>query len=219
LRLLAAVARRDSRLQDQVSPVHGSRSGVLRRQPQADPKGGRRRDFRGRLTDRAARSEPRKRREPPDQSGRARLLARENPVRDPVQQARLAQRRRGRRAAPAVEPDERARLRGECPRRHRGVRHPESGQQAGADRTEEGRLSPPTWSDYPGRTTLSDSERLARVLDEAALKYLERFDASIAKLRTVLLRKGRTFAPEGTSRDELESVVHQLVARYQRSGI
>lgn len=80
-------------------------------------------------------------------------------------------------------------------------------------------MSPPTWSDYPGRTALSDSERLARVLDEAALKYLERFDASIAKLRTVLLRKGRTFAPEGTSRDELESVVHQLVARYQRSGI
>jgi regulatory protein len=75
-------------------------------------------------------------------------------------------------------------------------------------------LSPPTKSD-----ALSDSEWLARVLDEAALKYLERFDASIAKLRTVLLRKGRAVAPQGTSRDELEAVVSQLVARYQRSGI
>lgn len=65
---------------------------------------------------------------------------------------------------------------------------------------------------------LSDSERLARVLDEAALKYLERFDASIAKLRTLLLRKGRTLAPE-TSREELEAAVSQLVARYQRSGL
>ncbi|HEY6725042.1 MAG TPA: regulatory protein RecX [Polyangiaceae bacterium] len=66
---------------------------------------------------------------------------------------------------------------------------------------------------------LPDSQRLARVLDEAALKYLERFDASIAKLRTLLLRKGRTLAPEGTSRDELEAAVTELVARYQRSGI
>ena len=64
----------------------------------------------------------------------------------------------------------------------------------------------------------SDSERLARVLDEAALRYLERFDASVAKLRTLLMRKGRTLAPE-TSRDELEAAVSQLVARYQRSGL
>jgi len=56
------------------------------------------------------------------------------------------------------------------------------------------------------------------VLDEAALKYLERFDASIAKLRTLLLRKGRALAPE-TSREDLEAAVSQLVARYQRSGI
>lgn len=57
------------------------------------------------------------------------------------------------------------------------------------------------------------------MLDEAALKYLERFDASIARLRTVLLRKVRTLASEGTSREELEGVVKQLVTRYQRSGI
>lgn len=57
------------------------------------------------------------------------------------------------------------------------------------------------------------------MLDEAALKYLERFDASVAKLRTLLLRKARTLAPEGTSRDELEDAVNQLVGRYQRSGL
>jgi len=66
---------------------------------------------------------------------------------------------------------------------------------------------------------VADSERLAQVLDEAALKYLERFDASIAKLRTRLMQKGRALAPEGTSKDDIESVVNQLVARYQRSGI
>lgn len=66
---------------------------------------------------------------------------------------------------------------------------------------------------------MSDSERLARLLDEAALKYLERFDASIAKLRTRLLKKGRALAPEDTPRADLEAVVQQLLARYERSGI
>lgn len=66
---------------------------------------------------------------------------------------------------------------------------------------------------------MSDSERLARSLDEAALRYLERFDAPVAKLRSVLLRKARTLAPEGTSREALEAAVSQLVARYQRSGL
>ena len=66
---------------------------------------------------------------------------------------------------------------------------------------------------------MADSERLAQVLDEAALKYLERFDASIAKLRTRLMQKGRALAPEGTSKEDIESTVSQLLARYQRSGI
>lgn len=66
---------------------------------------------------------------------------------------------------------------------------------------------------------VSDPERLAQLLDEAALKYLERFDASIAKLRTRLLQKGRVLAPEDTPRADLEAVVQQLIARYERSGI
>ena len=48
---------------------------------------------------------------------------------------------------------------------------------------------------------------------------MERFDASIAKLRQRLIQKGRTLAPEGTSQEDLEAAVQQLVARYQRSGI
>jgi len=33
------------------------------------------------------------------------------------------------------------------------------------------------------------------------------------------MQKGRTLAPEGTSREDLEAAVQQLVARYERSGI
>src|SRR6185436_10308081 len=46
LRLPAAVARGNTRLQDPVPPLYGARSGLLRRQPQADPEGGRRRGLR-----------------------------------------------------------------------------------------------------------------------------------------------------------------------------
>lgn len=66
---------------------------------------------------------------------------------------------------------------------------------------------------------MADSERLARALDDAALRYLERFDASVAKLRTRLLQKGRIVAPEGTSKADLDEAVNQLLARYERSGL
>jgi len=57
------------------------------------------------------------------------------------------------------------------------------------------------------------------LLHEAALRYLERFDAPAAKLRTLLLKKGRALAPEETTKDELEACVNELVARFQGSGI
>ena len=53
LRLPAALARRDPRLQDALPPLHGARTGLLRREPQADPEGRRRRGLRRRLADRA----------------------------------------------------------------------------------------------------------------------------------------------------------------------
>jgi regulatory protein len=66
---------------------------------------------------------------------------------------------------------------------------------------------------------VTDSKPLHALLDEAALRYLERFDAPTAKLRTLLLKKGRVLAPEGTTQDELQACVGELVARFQRSGI
>jgi len=57
------------------------------------------------------------------------------------------------------------------------------------------------------------------LLHAAALKYLERFDASTAKLRTLLLKKGRALAPEDTPQDALEACVDELLARFQSSGI
>ncbi len=49
LRLPAARPRHGARLQDPVPPLHRARSGLLRRQPQADPQGGRRSRLRRRL--------------------------------------------------------------------------------------------------------------------------------------------------------------------------
>ena len=57
LRLPAALARRDPRLQDALPPLHGARAGLLRREPQAHPEGRRRRHLRRRLADRAHRGE------------------------------------------------------------------------------------------------------------------------------------------------------------------
>lgn len=66
---------------------------------------------------------------------------------------------------------------------------------------------------------MTDSKPLHALLAEAALKYLDRFDAPAAKLRTLLLKKGRALAPEDTTKDELEACVNELVARFQGSGI
>jgi len=57
------------------------------------------------------------------------------------------------------------------------------------------------------------------LLHAAALKYLERFDASTAKLRTLLLKKGRALATEDTAKDALEACVDELLARFKGSGM
>ena len=64
LRLPAALARRDPRLQDALPPLHGARPGLLRRQPQAHPEGRGRRGLRRRHPDRAHGSEHGVAREP-----------------------------------------------------------------------------------------------------------------------------------------------------------
>jgi regulatory protein len=63
-------------------------------------------------------------------------------------------------------------------------------------------------------------------LEEAALRYLDRYDASAARLTAVLMRRGRTalkLAGESESRSEQEAQlvrwVAELVARYRASGI
>lgn len=65
----------------------------------------------------------------------------------------------------------------------------------------------------------SDLEQLRASLDAAALKYLERFDASAKKLRTVLMKKARTLAAEPLTRDDCAQCIDELVARFVRSGI
>ena len=72
LRLPAALARRDPRLQDALPPLHGARPGLLRREPQAHPEGRRRRHLRRRLADRAHGGQP---------ASRSRTCARTSPSR------------------------------------------------------------------------------------------------------------------------------------------
>ena len=104
LRLPAGRPRHDSRLQDALPPLHRARPGVLQRQPQADPQGRGRHRVRRRLADRAHGSESGGDAEPVRQHGRVRLRSHEDAVRDPVQQARPAQRRADQRAAGALNP-------------------------------------------------------------------------------------------------------------------
>ncbi len=57
-------------------------------------------------------------------------------------------------------------------------------------------------------------------LERAALRYLERFAASVASLRRVLLaRVERSASVHGTDRDEGIAWVEALLARYQASGL
>ena len=70
-------ARRDPRLQDPLPPLHRARAGLLRREPQADPQGRRRRRLRGRLADRAHGSEHRVAREPEENLAGAGLRSRQ----------------------------------------------------------------------------------------------------------------------------------------------
>ena len=99
LRFPAGRPRHDSRLQDALPPLHGARPGLLQRQPQAHPQGRGRHRVRRRLAGRAHGSESGVDAEPVRQHGRVRLRPHEDAVRDPVQQARPAERCAGPRAA------------------------------------------------------------------------------------------------------------------------
>ena len=96
-------SRDDSRLQDALPPLHGARPGLLQREPQAHPQGRRRHRVRRRLADRAHGSESGVDAEPVRQHGGVRLRPHEDAVRDPVQQARSAERRADQRAAGGAE--------------------------------------------------------------------------------------------------------------------
>lgn len=57
-------------------------------------------------------------------------------------------------------------------------------------------------------------------LERAALDYLNRFDATAHKLRTVLLRRVRRSADvHGTDPEEGRRTIERLVDRYQQSGL
>ena len=93
LRFPAGRSRHDPRLQDALPSVHGARTGLLQREPQAHPEGRRRRRVRRRLAGRAHGGEPGVDAEPVRQPGRVRLRSHADAVRHPVQQARPAERR------------------------------------------------------------------------------------------------------------------------------
>lgn len=60
----------------------------------------------------------------------------------------------------------------------------------------------------------------ARSLENAALRYLERFASSADSLRRVLMRRvERSVAEHGTDRDEAAGWVEALIARYRTSGL
>ncbi|WP_252181240.1 regulatory protein RecX [Azospirillum sp. B4] len=60
----------------------------------------------------------------------------------------------------------------------------------------------------------------AAYLERAALHYLERFAASTAALRRVLMRKVEmSAAAHGTDREQGAEWVESLITRYQRSGL
>jgi regulatory protein len=57
-------------------------------------------------------------------------------------------------------------------------------------------------------------------LENAALRYLERFASSAASLRRVLMRRvERSVAGHGTDREEAAGWVEALIARYTQSGL
>src|SRR6185369_5349014 len=195
LRLPARVDSLRAELRGEVPALYGSRAGVLQHDAQARAPGGRRHRVRRRFPVGPAPGEPGELQEPRGKSPRVRLRSRGAALRDPVQQARLAERRAG--GVPRVSPQPaipaRALLRGRCGGRQGGVRH---AQYRVADGSRE-RLRTRTGGVPMSSRDVTIHEEAAQRIDGILLRFLEESSAVDALL---IDRSGQLLARGGTSR-------------------
>src|SRR5215210_1251450 len=125
------------RLHHPLPSLHRPRPGLLRREPQADPQGGRRRDLRRRQPGGADGSHNRVDPQPGGQPQGAWVRPLDHSVRPAVQQARPSHRGAGRRDVPDPQLQARADLRGGRHHRRGSLRYVEVRGQTDPDRAQE----------------------------------------------------------------------------------